>query len=367
MKKTLCAGILALLCALPGPLYATSETVPETEVLYEDYPTENLNEPDFFQQDLATPTPGPTNPFARSFSVTVGGDCVLGVDATWPMDEPGTFNHIVELQGAGYPFAGLSGVFGQDDLSLVNLECPLTYSQDKQKRAFNFRGYPDAVRVLQAGSVEAVNIANNHILDFGEEGRLETISALDGAGIVYSGGDAPGIFERNGVRVGLLGYSYPYPKAGKDITGDVQALRDAGCHIVIASFHWGSEFKVDFTGEQRKLGRAAIDAGADVVVGHHPHVIQGIERYKDRYILYSLGNLVYGGTRKLRDSESYIAQLTFSVDTEVCAQGQPPALQIYPVTLTEGELNAYQPKLTDEQRYEQIMKLIYKRSPKGTF
>ena len=108
---------------------------------------------------------------------------------------------------------------------------------------------------------------------------------LEAAGIIVSGGGQLGIFEKNGVKVGMTGYCFPYKGGKKDISADVKALREAGCQIVIASFHWGSEYRDDFTGEQRTIGRAAIKAGADIVVGTHPHIVQGIEAYQDSYIL----------------------------------------------------------------------------------
>ena len=124
---------------------------------------------------------------------------------------------------------------------------------------------------------------------------------------------------------------FPYKGGKKDISADVKALREAGCQIVIASFHWGSEYRDDFTGEQRTIGRAAIKAGADIVVGTHPHIVQGIEAYQDSYILYSLGNLVFGGNVDPDDRDAYLARVTFTVYEDHC---DAPELTVVPIRLT---------------------------------
>lgn len=298
------------------------------------------------------------SPFARTFSITVGGDCVLGVDTSWK-DSKGTFDEAVDTWGFGHPFSGIAPVLMQDDMTLVNLEGPLTYSEDRQQKKYAFRGSPAYVNVLKMGGVEAVNIANNHILDYGQQGLEDTVAALEQAGLTVSGKGKLGVFEKEGIRVGMAGYTYPFSAKGVDVSDDVQALRGQGCHIVLISFHWGNEYRVDFTAEQRKLGRAAIDAGADAVIGHHPHVIQGIEQYKDRYILYSLGNLVSGGTKNPRDSDTFLAQLVFTVDTEIVNQAPPPALHLLPVTLTGNKkAHDYQPTFPEEYESDRILQKI---------
>lgn len=293
--------------------------------------------------------------------VTVGGDTTLGsIREHEELDN--SFYAIVDGMGYGYPFSGLLQVFAADDLTLVNLEGPLTYSDDIQDKKFRFRGPPAYVNILTEGSVEAVTLANNHSLDYGEQGLEDTKQALEQAGIVYCASKQTGIYEAKGVKVGLIGNTFPYGEKGRDIRADVTALREAGCDIVIASFHWGSEYKYDFTAEQRKIGRAAIDAGADVVVGHHPHVIQGIEKYKDRYIIYSLGNLVFGGNLDPDDRDAYIAQLVFDISGE---EIPPPSIEVIPIRLTtQSKGTDYRPVVAEEQEAERILKSIARRSYK---
>ena len=317
--------------------------------------------PDAWEDAVPDEDAPPATPRVR-FVVTVGGDCVLGIPAGWE-DDSASFDALMEGAGMAYPFSGLYAVTAYDDLTLINLEGPLTFSQDRQKKQFNFRGRPEYAMILQRGSVEAVNLANNHVLDYGQAGLEDTLSALAAYDITASGNGLLGIYEKDGVRVGMAGYTFPYPKSGKDISADVAALREAGCHIVLASFHWGSEYRTAFTAEQRRIGRAAIDAGADVVIGHHPHVIQGIERYKDRYILYSLGNLVFGGTRDPKDRDAYLAQLVFAVDRQGDEPTPPPELALLPVRFTGVDKgNDYRPIFPEEAVSDRIRAKILKLS-----
>ena len=248
----------------------------------------------------------------KTFTITMAGDTTLGsTDDLRKRDD--CFEAVAQEKGYGWFFSGLTDLFATDDLTLINFEGTLTEETEKKEKKFNFKGPEEYTDILTLGSVEAVTVANNHTLDYGTQGREDTIANLEGAGIVVSGNGKLGVFEKNGVKVGMTGYCFPYTDGKKDISKDVKALREMGCQIVIASFHWGSEYREDFTGEQRSIGRAAIKAGADIVVGHHPHIVQGIERYEDSYILYSVGNLVFGGNVDPDDRDAYAARVTFTV------------------------------------------------------
>ena len=297
--------------------------------------------------------------FPKTFTVTVGGDTTLGsTDDLRKRDD--CFEKVAEEKGYGWFFSGLESLFASDDMTLINFEGTLTEETTKKEKKFNFKGPAEYTDILTLGSVEAVNIANNHTLDYGQTGKEDTVANLEAAGIVVSGGGQLGIFEKDGVKVGMTGYCFPYKDGKKDISADVRALRDAGCQIVIASFHWGSEYRDDFTGEQRTIGRAAIKAGADIVIGHHPHIVQGIEAYQDTYILYSLGNLVFGGNVDPDDRDSYVARLTFTVYEDHC---DAPEMTIVPIRLTELSSGTdYRPVIAGEADSERIFKRILKLS-----
>ena len=308
--------------------------------------------------------PAPAEPsWPRTFTVTVAGDTTLGsTDELRKRDD--CFERVAEEKGYGWFFSGLTELFGTDDLTLINFEGTLTEQTQKKEKKYNFKGPAEYTDILTLGSVEAVTIANNHTLDYGDAGREETIANLEQAGLTVSGGGVLGVFEKDGVKVGMTGYCFPYANGKKDITKDVKALREMGCQIVIASFHWGSEYRDDFTAEQRSIGRAAIKAGADIVVGHHPHIVQGIERYQDTYILYSVGNLVFGGNVDPDDRDAYAARLTFTVYEDRC---DPPELTIVPLRLTAlDEGTDYRPVLAGEEDAQRIVNRILKRSSNMT-
>ena len=295
----------------------------------------------------------------KTFTVTLGGDTTLGSTDDLRKRED-CFENVAADKGYDWFFSGLQTLFATDDLTLVNFEGTLTEETSKKEKLYNFKGPAEYTDILTLGSVEAVNIANNHTLDYGQQGKTDTIANLEAAGIVVSGGGQLGIFEKNGVKVGMTGYCFPYKGGKKDISADVKALREAGCQIVIASFHWGSEYRDDFTGEQRTIGRAAIKAGADIVVGTHPHIVQGIEAYQDSYILYSLGNLVFGGNVDPDDRDAYLARVTFTVYEDHC---DAPELTVVPIRLTALDKGTdYRPVVADEADSARIFKRIMKLS-----
>lgn len=150
------------------------------------------------------------------------------------------FENVAAEKGYGWFFSGLQTLFATDDLTLINFEGTLTDETGKKQKLYNFKGPAEYADILTLGSVEAVNVANNHTLDYGQKGKEDTIANLEAAGIIVSGGGQLGIFEKNGVKVGMTGYCFPYKDSKKDISADVKALREAGCQIVIASFHWGA-------------------------------------------------------------------------------------------------------------------------------
>ena len=295
----------------------------------------------------------------RTFTVTVAGDTTLGStdDLRKRAD---SFENVAASNGYAWFFSGLAPLFGTDDLTLVNFEGTLTEETAKKQKKFNFKGPAEYTDILTSGSIEAVNVANNHTLDYGEKGRTDTIANLEAAGLIVSGNGQLGIFEKNGIKVGMTGYCFPYTNGKKDISSDVKKLRSAGCQIVIASFHWGSEYRDDFTAEQRNIGRAAIRAGADIVVGHHPHIVQGIEQYQSHFILYSLGNLVFGGNVDPDDRDAYAARLTFTVYED---HTEPPVLSIVPLRLTALDKGTdYRPVLAEGEQADKIVSRILRRS-----
>jgi len=238
------------------------------------------------------------------FRIAVVGDTMLDASAA----------QVMKREGYDYAFAGSAPLYADSEIVLANLEGPLTSRGDKADKKYTFRSPAAVATALKAAGINAVTLANNHSLDYGEPGLSDTIKALKASGIGYFGAGENRhaarealIMKVGGVRIGMLGYSLTFPEefwAGESRAGtafghrqwiidDVTALKKR-VDLVLVSFHWGQEGKTKLRSYQPLLAHAAIDAGADVVIGHHPHIAQGIERYRGRAIIYSLGNYVFG-------------------------------------------------------------------------
>ncbi len=243
------------------------------------------------------------------------GDLTFGTDENF--DRSTSFNATFEENGSSYFLANVLPFLSADQLTIGNFEGTLTEATAREDKTFAFKGDASYAQALVDGSVEAVNLANNHSYDYGEQSYTDTIAALDAAGVKNFGYDRTAVYEVGEIKVGLLGVnalSGDVEATEQQLVQDVAKLDEAGCHIIIAAAHWGVEGDHEATADQTTLAHAAIDAGCDLVLGTHPHVIQGIEKYKDRYICYSLGNFCFGGNRNPGEYDTMIFQQTFTVE-----------------------------------------------------
>lgn len=255
-----------------------------------------------------------------------------------------------EPSGLAFPLENVRSLFEADDLTLVNFEGTLTNTKSATKNTYSFAAPPEYVQVLTSGSVEAVSLENNHVMDHGEQGYADTCAALAGAGILYSGHLGGAVYTTDtGVRVGMLAYQTfngNYANIYESIAGDIQSMRAAGCAIVIVSYHWGEE--KDYVPNERQvpLGRATIDAGADLVIGHHSHRMNPIEVYKGKYICYSLGNFSFAGNTRPDDMDTYIFQQRFLVTPGGAAESL--GFRIVPCSVSSQEkVNDFKPTPKD--------------------
>lgn len=220
-------------------------------------------------------------------------------------------------QGVGdsYFFENVADLFAGDDLTLVNLEGPLTRSEDaRTEQTYCISGDPEYVNILKAGSVEAVSMANNHRLDYKEQGSADTVAALEGVGISYAYDNLYCLMEVKGIQIGIVAVNEVEQGAGveKYLQEGIAELRGQGADLVFACCHWGIEREYYPEDYQKSLGRKCIDWGADLVIGHHPHVLQGVEEYEGKFIVYSLGNFCFGANRNPEDKDCMIFQQTFT-------------------------------------------------------
>lgn len=246
-------------------------------------------------------------------TVSSMGDCTLGTDENF---NPSTsFNAYYNAQGPDYFFKNVRSILEEDDLSIINLEGTFTDSDQRQEKTFAFKADPEYVSILTGSSIEAANLANNHSRDYGEESYTDTVETLEQAGIASFGYDQVDILEVNGVKIGLTGIYELAEHLDKqeEVRTNIAALKEAGAQVIIVNFHWGIEKEYLPNDTQKTLAHLAIDEGADLVIGHHPHVLQGIERYKGKYIAYSLGNFSFGGNSNPSDKDTMIFQQTFTI------------------------------------------------------
>ena len=248
-----------------------------------------------------------------SITISAAGDCTLGTDENF--DQSRSLNAYYDENGPAYFLQSVKPVFEADDLTIVNMEGTLTESTSRMDKTFAFKGPADYTKILTEGSVEAANLANNHSRDYGEQSYTDTIAALDAAGIVNFGYDRTAVMDVNGVKVGLVGTYELAEGMGceEEMIANIKAVEDQGAQIVIVSFHWGIERENYPDETQVSLAHSAIDHGADLVLGHHPHVLQGIEVYNGKNIVYSLGNFCFGGNSNPSDKDTMIFQQTFTV------------------------------------------------------
>lgn len=282
--------------------------------------------------------------------VSAVGDCTLGGDVHSAASS-GPFDAVIAAHGGDmrYPFSGVLDVLRDDEVTIANLEGTLTTSYEPQPGlSFHFRGKPEYAAILREGSVEVVNLANNHSHDLGGRGYRDTLRALREAGVGAAGYELVDTRTVKGIEVHNLGFTGGDPVMLASVQKAVAARKQPG-NLVIVSFHWGLEGVHEIIDVQRALGRAAIDAGADLVIGTHPHVIQGIETYRGRRIVYSLGNFVFGGNVNPAEKEAIIYRASFALADGLLAQSGEQIIPVQ-ITTTPGR-NDFRPiVLTGEAR-----------------
>jgi len=253
----------------------------------------------------------------------------------------------------------VSHIFEQDDLTILNLEGTLTDASAYVEKTYVLRGPPHFAKILSSSGVDVVNVANNHSKDFYERGYKDTIASLEAEGIAYFGNEFKTVLEINGINVGLFGLSIW--TGGRDyerqITNAVKDLHEKGAQMIIAYYHWGTERSYTPAKHQRTLGRFSLDNGVDLVLGAHPHVLQGVEEYKGKFIVYSLGNFSFGANNNPSDHDTFIFQQTFTFENgDLMDTGD---INIIPVRISsEKGRNNFQPTVAEGEEAERILQKI---------
>lgn len=305
------------------------------------------------QTENTEPPETETLPSEQRYTLTFVGDCTLGTQPSW-MDYSRCF---LKLIGDNYdlPFQHVRSIFENDDCTFANLESVFANSGVPADKLFTFRGPTSYINILTGSSVDAVNLANNHTHDFGQAGYDSTIQALKDGGVKYVESNSTTLFTtESGLTIGLYGIFYTLDEA--DMRADVAKLRADGADIVVAAAHWGVEGAYHPTDEQTGWAHALIDAGVDIVWGHHPHVLQKIEEYNGGIIYYSLGNFSFGGNHNPRDKDTAILQQEIIRSPEgTISLGE---LTIIPCSLTsQKDYNDFQPIPLEagDERWDRVL------------
>lgn len=275
-----------------------------------------------------------------------------------PTEDGESFGACYEKNGAACFFEDVKSIFEGDDLTVIDLECVLATTGIRVEKSTTFQADPSYVDILTEGGVDAVNIASDHTRDYGDEGHVDTIANLDNADIERFGNNYTTILTLDGISVGFCGIDETQHGVGsqEELEKDISKLKEEGAQIVVVSIHWGEENATEPEKLQQSLGHAAVDAGADLVIGHHPRVLQGIENYKGKYICYSLGTFLTGDTG-LKDMDTVIFQMTFTVD----GKDVTSAYNLIPC-VRSGSENSYRTTPATGTAAQEILNKLYDRS-----
>ena len=309
--------------------------------------------------DESIPAAITPEPVSATITLTFTGDCTFGRDQSFDYDT--SFDAFYEENGYEYFFANVKSIFEQDDLTVVNFEGTLTDvdSSERLDKQYAFKADPSYVQILSSSGVDAANMANNHSEDYGEQSYTDTLKYLSEAGITTFGYSDSKVVDVKGVKVGLVGILELFEE--KDcqykMIEQIDAVKAQGAQIVIVTMHWGEEAQYYYDQDQYDLGRIAIDHGADLVIGHHPHRVQAIETYKGKNIVYSLGNFCFGGNYEPSDMDSFIYQQTFTVTGGELADDN--VTNLIPISISSASsYNNYQP--TPYEDPDEIARIIAK-------
>lgn len=344
------------------------ETEPATEVATEPETTpEMATETErTTESELSTGSESVPEPEIIQITINAVGDITLGTNQQHSYKN--SFHQYYDNYGQEYFLQNVKEIFEADDFTIGNFEGTLTESNNRNPKLWNHKGKPEYVRILTYGSIEAVSLGNNHIMDYYQEGADDTMKYISEAGIEYalSGewGNRYGLYEtKKGISIGFVSVNEHYDEAAcYQMLGDgLEYLEEAGADLIIACTHWGGDKVYEPEPEQYLMGKWCIDMGYDVVLGCHPHLLQGIEYYNGKYIVHSMGNFCYGGNKNPSDKETMIWQQTFTFIDGVLQEDSD--VTIIPCRLSSvTTTNDYCPVVLEGEEAELVIQHINERS-----
>ena len=309
---------------------------------------------------LRETTAGNACEYTGTVTITFLGDCTLGGEEK-SREKPTGFIQRIAKNGYDFPMRNLKALTQTDDLTVANLEGVLT-DRDLKKvdKTYNFSGPTEFTSILTAAEIECVTLANNHSHDYGDEGYADTKAALEAAGVAWFGTDDAVIWENaQGLRIGFTGVNYAlYDRQAAAYERQMRALKDAGCAALITVMHAGEEYTQTIDRHQKQIVRYAAKEGADLVVGHHPHVVQGFDFVQGMPVVYSLGNCSFGGARYVKDTDALV--LRAELDFEG-GRLTGMTLRFYPITVTTDDTyNNYSPDFLTGKAAQRVLNKMKK-------
>lgn len=296
-----------------------------------------------------------------SITISAAGDCTFGSDQS----SPSSVNFYAvyrKKKDSAYFFKKVKKIFEKDDMTLINFEGTLTKRTTRADKKYAFKGNPSYVNILNKGSIESVAFANNHCRDYGNGSYDDTIRSFKKAGITYSSYAKVGVYKVKGKRIGMISVNglEGIQSSKKLIANGMKKLKKKKSDLCIVSMHAGIEYKSAPSSDQKELARYAVDRGADLVLGHHPHILQGIEKYKGVYIVYSLGNFCFGGNTNPPDKDTMIFQQTFAFHKDKMSK-KKSTVKIIPCSISSTNgINNYQPMPAKGKKRTRILRKIDK-------
>lgn len=351
MKKRYLAFLMSIFMLLNiGCKQAETETKEETIEVQEEMIEEPIEETVVIEE-----------PDEKDIVISAIGDCTLGTDTNFGYER--SLPAVLDSQDRdfGYFFSGVYDILSNDDLTIANLETTFTNATERAEKTFNFKGDMDYANILTEGSVEVVNLANNHTHDYKEKGYFDTIASLNEVGIPYFGYQDYTILNIDGIKIGLAGLpGWNEETAKAETEKAISYLKEQKADLTIMTYHWGIEREYKQNTTQENIARHAVELGADLVIGHHPHVVQGIECYQGKYIVYSLGNFVFGGNKNPKDKDTMIFRQTFHYEDDVLTD---TTIEIIPCSLSgKTDSNDYRPIVLEGEQKEKVYEKIMKYS-----
>lgn len=311
--------------------------------------TENIGKAGKYEEEISE----------KRITISAAGDFTLGYYKG--QSSGGRFDEVAKANGYAYFMKNVKSIFEDDDLTIVNLEGPLTTRGSAAEKEFAIRGLPEYIKILQLGDIEVVSLANNHSKDYGNVGYTDTKSVLTKHQIGYFGSDQTYYATINDIRVAIIGESaWSNDQGMKNKLKKRITEAKAKADLIIVEFHWGIERENIPNKVQQDLAKYVIDQGAHLVLGSHPHVIQGIGSYKGANIVYSMGNFCFGANKNPDDKDTFIYKETFVLTKDGIVS---ESNEIIPCSISSvSNRNNYQPKVLTGADKERVLKRIEKYS-----